>query len=61
METGRPPIRPYTAVRYRGHLFWIDDADRESKSTFSMLDLVIALKSGDVPTTGPILTLPVAK
>ncbi|HPG24389.1 MAG: hypothetical protein H6748_15720 [Spirochaetaceae bacterium] len=61
VETGRPPIRPYTAVRYRGHLFWIDDADRESKSTFSMLDLVIALKSGDVPTTGPILTLPVAK
>ena len=48
-------------MRYRGHTFWIDDADLDSKSTFTMLNLVLALQAGEVPGGGPILTLPVAQ
>ncbi|MEM9176591.1 MAG: hypothetical protein AAGC67_15310 [Myxococcota bacterium] len=61
VESGRPPETPYAWVRYRGHTFWIDDADLDSKSTFTMLNLVLALQAGEVPTGGPILTLPVAQ
>ena len=61
VESGRPPEIAYASVRYRGHLFWIDDADLDSKSTFSMLNLVLALQAGEVPTGGPILTLPVSQ
>ncbi|MEM1436500.1 MAG: hypothetical protein AAGG11_20790, partial [Pseudomonadota bacterium] len=54
--------RPESAaisVRYRGSWFYIDDADLDSKSTFSLLGQVFALQSG-VPTgQAPILTLPV--
>ena len=61
VESGRPSGRPYASVRYRGHTFWIDDGDLDSKSTFTMLNLVLALQAGEVPSGGPILTLPVAQ
>jgi len=61
IESGKPDAPPYAAVRYRGHTFWIDDADLDSKSTFTMLNLVLALQAGEVPGGGPILTLPVAQ
>ncbi len=56
-----PDGTPYASVRYRGHRFYIDDADLDSKSTFSMLTLVLALQAGELPTGGPILTLPVSQ
>ena len=61
VESGRSPETPYASVRYRGHTFWIDDADLDSKSTFTMLNLVLALQAGELPGGGPILTLPVAQ
>lgn len=61
IRSGKPSRSPYAAIRYRGSDFYIDDADLESKSTFSMLNLVLALQAGDLPSTGPLLTLPVSQ
>ncbi|MHA7836374.1 MAG: hypothetical protein ACX98W_02835 [bacterium] len=61
IRSGDPPKTVYSAIRYRGSLFYIDDSDLESKSTFSMLNLVLALQAGDLPSTGPLPTLPVSQ
>lgn len=61
VETGDPEDAPYASVRYRGHNFFIEDEDLDSKSTFSMLYLVLALQAGEVPAGGPILTLPISQ
>ena len=61
VESGRPPEPPYASVEYRGHTFWVDDRDLDSKSTFTMLNLVLALQAGELPSGGPILTLPVVQ
>ena len=37
----------YAKVVYRGHEFSIDDGDLDSKSTFSMLNLVLALHASN--------------
>ena len=47
------------AVRYRGSWFYIDDADLDSKSTFSMLAQLYALQAGGARGVTPVLTLPV--
>jgi hypothetical protein len=61
IRSGEPDETPYTSVTYRSHRFYIADDDLDSKSTFSMLTLVLALQAGELPTGGPILTLPVAQ
>jgi hypothetical protein len=48
-------------TRYRGAWFYIDDSDLSSKSTFSLLSQLFSLQGGDVPSTGPLLTLPVTR
>ncbi|MHC5113327.1 MAG: hypothetical protein ACYTGP_02720 [Planctomycetota bacterium] len=55
----RTPKDAYVAVRYRGTWFYIDDRDLTTKSTFFMIRQLLALQSGEVKGTGPILTLPV--
>lgn len=55
--------RPDTAaiaVPYRGHWFYIDDDDLDSKSTFALLTQLYALQAGD-PVTGaaPVPTIPI--
>ncbi len=54
-----PPANAFVRVRYRGHWFYIDDADLESKTTFGLLTTLFKLQSGDVKSLGPTLTLPV--
>lgn len=61
VRSGGRPKEAYVAVDYRGHWFYIEDNDLESKSTFALLNLVLALQAGDVPSTSPILTLPVSR
>jgi hypothetical protein len=51
----------YVAVKYRGHWFYIEDSDLPSKTTFALLNTVLALQAGGVPSTGPVLTLPVTR
>lgn len=58
--SAREPAGAYVAVYYRGLWFYIDDADLDSKSTFSFLIEVLELQSGDVKAPAPVLTLPVA-
>ena len=53
----RRPDRAAVAVRYRGHWFYIDDGDLNSKTTFSLLNYLFILKSGAKAGEEPLLTL----
>jgi len=56
----KPPRDAYTAVRYRGHWFYLADADLRSKATFTLLVQLFALQSGEPGRgEGPVLTLPI--
>lgn len=57
-KTGMRPSGAAVSVAYRGAWFYIEDADLDSKSTFSMLAQLFALQSGDVKGQAPVLTLP---
>ena len=62
VQTG--PERPegvYIATFYRGHWFWIEDDDLESKSTFMLLRQLFDLQAGQSTVQGPTLTLPVGR
>ncbi|TVR47507.1 MAG: hypothetical protein EA425_15785 [Puniceicoccaceae bacterium] len=48
-------------TRYRGHWFYLAEQDLDSKSTFLMTDLLLAIQSGDRAALAPILTLPVSR
>ena len=56
-----PPDNFAVRTRYRNTWFYIDDSDLPSKSTFTMLGQLFQLQGGDVPTTAPLLTLPVSR
>ena len=53
------PENAYIATRYRGHWFYIEDDNLESKSTFMLLRQLFDLQAGQKQSTGPTLTLPV--
>ena len=55
------PAEAATAVRYRGMWFYIDDADLESKATFSILSQIFALQAGKSEAIIPVLTLPIGR
>ena len=55
----RPSRHAAVAVPYRGVWFYIDDADLNSKSTFSLLSQLFMLQAGSVKMQAPLLTLPV--
>ena len=54
-----PPERPFVAVRYGEHWFWIEGNDFRSKSIFSFLLLLSSLAETGVPQQAPIITVPV--
>ncbi len=52
------PTDAFAAVHYRGHWFWVDDRDLDSKRMFMFLMMFSSLsESGKVPQA-PILTIP---
>ena len=55
------PIDTRLRVNYRGHWFYIDDSDLESKSTFTLLAQIFALQAGKAEGIVPVLTLPVGR
>jgi len=55
----KQPDNAAVTIRYRGSWFYIDDADLDSKSTFSMLGQIYSLQSGSTKGLTPVLTLPV--
>lgn len=52
------PACAKTAIRYRGHWFYIDDRDRDTKATFALLIELSRLELGVKTGSGPMLTLP---
>jgi hypothetical protein len=60
----KPPKSAYVAVKYRGHWFYIDDADAASKETLSLMIQLVRLDFNRQRlggTSGPLLTLPVGR
>ena len=53
------PQNAYIATRYRGHWFYIEDTDLETKSTFMLLRQLFDLQAGQTNPRVPALTLPV--
>ncbi len=51
------PARAFAKIKYRGHWFWIDDADLESKATFSLLKFLTAIQSAAGEGATPLLTI----
>ncbi len=51
------PSDAFLAVPYRGWWFYIPDSDLNSKSTFSLLSMLIAMQSGRIQNTGVINTI----
>lgn len=54
IEPQTQPLRTY----YRGHWFYIDDADRSSKQTLTLLSQLFSIQSGAASALAPVLTLP---
>jgi hypothetical protein len=54
---GAPPDA-YVAVRYRGHSFWIDDRDLDSKRVFTFLRMFSSIAETGVAPQFPVLTIP---
>ncbi len=52
------PTPESTRTYYRGHWFYIDDADLESKSTLTLLSQIFSIQSGAASSFAPVLTLP---
>ncbi len=48
-------------TRYRNSWFYIDDADLDSKSTFSLLSQLFSLQAGNTESARPLLTLPIGQ
>ena len=46
-------------MRYRGHWFYMEDTDPDTKSTFMLLRQLFDLQAGQKQSAGPALTLPV--
>jgi hypothetical protein len=49
------------AARYVGYWYSIDPRDIDSKDVLTMLDVMLMLKAGGVPSSGPVLTLPASR
>lgn len=55
----QPPDSSAIAVQYRNNWFYIDDRDLDSKSSFSLLGQLFALRVGKGGGAAPMITLPV--
>lgn len=56
--TPHKPTGAAVAVRYRDRWYSIDDADLESKATFSFLYQLFAMQAGRPESAAPLLTIP---
>jgi len=55
------PSNSSLRIEYRGHWFYIEDTDLQSRETFAMLTALFAVVGGTVPGAHPVLTLPVGR
>jgi len=56
-----PPASAHAAVFFQGYWFYIDEADHDSKSTFSLLMELTRLDLQNKPGDRPVLTLPISR
>ena len=55
------PTNAHVAVNYKDHWFYVDEADQNSKSTFSLLVELSRLELTGKSGPGPQLTLPIGR
>ncbi len=55
------PSGAFVRIRYRGHWFYIDDSDLNSKATFNLLTYLLSLQSAGQEGINALLTVPVGK
>jgi hypothetical protein len=53
------PTNATVRTRYRGHWFYIEDNDLQSRQAFALLTALFAVTAGTVPGANPVLTIPV--
>jgi len=53
------PADAFTAIRYRGTAYWIEDTDAPSKRAYTMLLLFFSLAETGITPQTPALTIPV--
>jgi hypothetical protein len=59
VRSGRSrPKHSYLAIEHRGHWFWIDDTDIESKATYTLLTQLFSLQAASDKIRAPLLTIP---
>ena len=52
------PANAYVTVEYRGHWFWIEDADLKSKRSFTFIMMLFTLMQSGDKQAAPVLTIP---
>ena len=53
------PANAFVRIRYRGHWFYIEDRDLNSKATFNLLTYLYSLQAAGSQGGSPLLTVPV--
>lgn len=54
----KEPARAFAAVQYENHWFWIDRTDFASKTTFSIVTMMMSFLEANDEQSGPVLTIP---
>ncbi len=55
----KPPPCARVTIRYKGYWYYIDERDRDSLSTFSLVVQLARLELGTMEGSGPVFTLPI--
>ncbi len=53
------PSNDFVSISYRGHWFYIENKDVQSKITFALLGVLFSLKAAEKQGMMPTLTIPV--
>lgn len=56
-HSAQRPSGAFVAVPYRGHWFYLDDTDLNSKTTFGLLNLLFSLQASSGDRASPLLTV----
>jgi hypothetical protein len=60
VKSDKRPLNAHVAIPYKGYWFYIDETDRDTKATFSLLMELSRLELTGKAGPGPVLTLPVS-
>ncbi|MCY2985155.1 MAG: hypothetical protein NTY15_16140 [Planctomycetota bacterium] len=61
VQSKKRPSCAHIAVQYKGYWYYIDERDRDSKSTFALLIEVSRLELESTKSKAPLLTLPLGR